>query len=244
VTLGFPSHEFDEIVADVCHGLQSPEQALALNDLLRRSSEARDEYLLRVEIHTCLVSEKDFFEADSDLVVDGRVFPTEFQISNRADLLTWGLALAACLALAAVVFWSRSSSPQKARLVTSRAIAMLNTTVDAHWSGSVEPTRIGGPLEPGWLRLESGLAQIVFYSGTRVVIEGPAELELISPNEFSCKEGHVLADVPAQARGFRIQTPQLTVTNSGASLGLSVREQSIGIQVFQGAIDLRGEHFR
>ena len=54
---------------------------------------------------------------------------------------------------------------------------MLDRVVDAQWNQRDEAPRLGAPLEPGWLRLKSGLAQIVFYSGARVVIEGPAELQ-------------------------------------------------------------------
>ena len=59
--LDFPSPEFDDVVAAICHGSASNEQALALNDLLRRHSAARDEYILRVELHARLASDPDLF---------------------------------------------------------------------------------------------------------------------------------------------------------------------------------------
>ena len=37
--------------------------------------------------------------------------------------------------------------------------------------------------------LKSGHAQIEFYSGARVILEGPAEFELISRTEAFCKRG-------------------------------------------------------
>lgn len=70
---------------------------------------------------------------------------------------------------------------------TSTAIAMLNRVVDAQWNTGGKVPRLGAPLEPGWLRLESGLAQIVFYSGARVAIEGPTERQLISSGHASCR---------------------------------------------------------
>ena len=45
--IAFPSREFDEAVAAVCHGSASDEQARALNELLRSDLAARDEYILR-----------------------------------------------------------------------------------------------------------------------------------------------------------------------------------------------------
>ena len=38
----FPSREFDDAVAAVCHGVVSDEQAKALNELLRTHAGARD----------------------------------------------------------------------------------------------------------------------------------------------------------------------------------------------------------
>ena len=54
--IDFPSREFDEAVAAVCHGLGSSEQMRALNELLRANAAARDEYLFRAELHSRLAS--------------------------------------------------------------------------------------------------------------------------------------------------------------------------------------------
>ena len=59
--LAFPSREFDDAVAAVCHGSASDEQARALNELLRSHPAARDESILRVELHSRLSSEPDLF---------------------------------------------------------------------------------------------------------------------------------------------------------------------------------------
>ena len=61
MTLSFPSPEFDEAVAAVCHGSASETEMHELNELLRSNPAARDEYLLRVELHTRLASEPGLF---------------------------------------------------------------------------------------------------------------------------------------------------------------------------------------
>ena len=61
MTLSFPSSEFDDTVAAVCHGSAVESQMRALNELLRSDRVARDEYLLRVELHSRLASEPDLF---------------------------------------------------------------------------------------------------------------------------------------------------------------------------------------
>ena len=59
--IAFPSREFDEAVAAVCHGSVSDEEARALNELLGSDGAARDEYILRLELHSRLASEPDLF---------------------------------------------------------------------------------------------------------------------------------------------------------------------------------------
>src|SRR5262249_30672211 len=119
------------------------------------------------------------------------------------------------------------------------AVAMLNRTVNAQWNVPGDAPRLNAPLEPGWLKLESGLAEVVFYSGARLVIEGPVELQLISASHASCRRGRITAEVPPAARGFRIDTPQGTVTDLGTSFGLDVKDRRTELHVFKGSVKLQ-----
>ena len=66
MTITFPSREFDEAVAAACHSAASDDQVRALNALLRSDGAARDEYILRLELHSRLASEPDLFSAGDD----------------------------------------------------------------------------------------------------------------------------------------------------------------------------------
>src|SRR3954467_4827843 len=105
--LRFPSREFDDAVADVCHGAVAEEQARALNELLRSSAAARDEYILRVELHSRLASEPDLFVAGAETASFD--VPNVIPISRAPRVyrppLGWIAALAACLILLAGVSW-------------------------------------------------------------------------------------------------------------------------------------------
>jgi ferric-dicitrate binding protein FerR (iron transport regulator) len=236
----FPSPEFDDAVAAVCHDAASDEQVRALNELLRSDAAARDEYILRLELHSRLASEPDLFALTNEnkAAVGGNILPPQARTRSTARKPTWVVALATCVAILAAGWWGlRPTQPTERQGTTSKAVAMLDRAVDAQWNQGGEAPRLGAPLEPGWLRLNSGLAQIVFYSGARVVIEGPTELQLISPSEASCRSGRLTADVPPQARGFRIRTPQMNVTDVGTVFGLDVRERRTELHVFKGNVD-------
>lgn len=241
----FPSSEFDDAVAALCHGVASDEQVAALNQLLRDHSGARDEYILRLELHSRLASTPDLF-------VSATAKPTEFPAELRRALSLshghrptrawrWALVIAAGLTLLiAAGWWTWRFTLSTTNLAaTSQAVAMLNQTVDAQWSTTGESPRLGGPLDPGWLKLERGLAQIVFYSGARLVIEGPAEVQLISPNHAACRTGKVAAEIPSEARGFQLDTPQGMVTDLGTSFGVEVWEHGTELHVFKGHVLLQ-----
>src|SRR5579859_5312332 len=104
----FPSREFDEAVAAVCHGSFSDEQASALNELLRSAAAARDEYLLRLELHSRLASEPDLFpQTNEDKAASPEnVLPIQTPRRARTRKANWILALAACVALLAAGWWA------------------------------------------------------------------------------------------------------------------------------------------
>lgn len=246
----FPSPEFDDAVAGVCHGSATEVEMRGLNELLRENPNARDQYLLKVEFHSRLASNPDLFSGIGAVAANLSVpaisagnrpdiFPPNPVVSPRKPRLVQVLALAACLMLMAgglgIFMFKWLSARQTA---TSTAVAMLTRTVDARWSRKVRPLRVGSALKPGSLQLESGLAQVVFYSGARVVIEGPAELRLVSANEAVCVSGRVLAEVPAPAHGFRMRTGQLSVVDLGTSFGINASRSRTEVHVFKGKIEL------
>ena len=253
MTLAFPSTEFDDAVAAVCHGSAAEAEMRALNELLRSNSSARDEYLLRVELHTRLASERDLFSQAADAAAscrlpgistgDARIIrslnPT---VPASRRKLVRALALAAGLLFIAGgvwALWFRWSATRNG--ATSSAVAMLARTVDARWAGKSAPLRVGSALEPGWLRLETGLAQVVFYSGARVVIEGPTELQLISPTEVVCPAGRLLAEVPEAARGFHVKTTQINVVDRGTAFGIDATRGQTEVHVFKGEVEFSAE---
>lgn len=249
MSLVFPSPEFDHAVAAICHGLGTEAEGRALNELLRSNAGARDEYLFQIELHSRLATNPDLFSQvqrtnaePSAPALGGVGSHRHVGAVKPARRRTLGLvlAMAACLALVAGVLgtlWFERAAGRNG--ATSAAVAMLTRTVDARWSPKTHPLRVGSALEPGGLQLESGLAQVVFYSGARLVLAGPAELRLVSANEAVCVSGRVLAEVPAPARGFRLRTSQLSVVDLGTSFGLTAGRSRTEVDVFKGKVELQ-----
>ena len=247
--LDFPSRTFDEVVAAACHGTATEAQMRDLHERLLEDPKARDEYLLRVELHARLASEPDLFARAEELLTDpdapkilplgeGVPGPASGPLRRLSRRWCGRLALAAgvVIVLSVGLVWSLVSGRKPGG---RHAVAMLNRAVNARWHPGDTVPRLGAPLEPGRIRLQSGLAQVVFYNGARVVIEGPADLQLVSSSEAICTGGRLTAEVPPQARGFRVISPNLDVTDLGTSFGLNVGRERAEVHVFSGLVEFR-----
>src|SRR5207245_1638970 len=73
------------------------------------------------------------------------------------------------------------------------SVAWLVNAQNCRWSDGVSPA---GDMRAGTaLKLERGLAEVHFRCGARVVLEGPANLELLSDNSARLVSGRLAARV-------------------------------------------------
>jgi hypothetical protein len=236
--------ELENLIQRFIDGTATPAEAAELSGMLETSEAARLAYLDLAEVHAALTTD----ETLRTPVAVSRPKPLLRPLppSRRHPLVSaprpsyfpW-LAAAAVLVLCAVVFYPRLSSlasPPNAADPPA-GVAVLAAVADAVWSGpSPAP---GGALTPGRLKLESGMAAIEFTSGARLLVEGPAELDLVSNMEANCRSGKLRANVPPPAHGFTISTPSTRVVDLGTTFGLAVRDDgSAQIKVMQGSVEL------
>jgi hypothetical protein len=114
------------------------------------------------------------------------------------------------------------------------AIAWLVNAQDCRWAGD-GPV---GDMQAGRsLRLEQGLAEICFQCGARVVLQGPADFELLSASSARLKRGKITARVPEPAAGFEILSPQGQVIDLGTEFGMAVSDDgATEVYVFEGKV--------
>lgn len=118
------------------------------------------------------------------------------------------------------------------------SVAVLSQAADVRWSGA-RPLSVGSPVPAGRLAIDSGLVQLDFLSGANIVVEGPADLELVSSMLIVCRRGKLRAHVPAQAKGFVIETPRHRAVDLGTEFAVNVGDdQGAEVHVLDGEVEV------
>ncbi len=135
--------------------------------------------------------------------------PREF---NKLSIYTAIVSTAAMLLVLLMV----ASSPVRP------PVATLTDAIDAQWQDKKNAPVDGDILRQGTLMLTRGLAEITFDHGARVVVEGPAEVDLQTAGKMALLWGRAYATVPEHATGFIMQTPNSMVVDLGTEFGVIV----------------------
>jgi FecR protein len=156
-----------------------------------------------------------------------------FRPSRRMMALAGSLLAAAGFAIGQWGWW-KARKPLDG---PSRNVAWLINAQDCLWAADDNDTP-GRDMKVGKvLRLERGLAEVEFDRGARVILKGPAALELLSDNEARLLSGSMTAKVPVPAYGFTVHSPQGKVVDLGTEFGVSVDDPgTTSVRVFSGAL--------
>ena len=95
----------------------------------------------------------------------------------------------------------------------------------------------GDLLPAGPVVLESGIASLELFSGVTLMVEGPAEFEVLSTMELAITRGKFRALTPKPAREFRVRVPQGELANPGAEFAVHVTTEHIDIRSIDGELE-------
>lgn len=210
-----------------------------LEAMLLGSARARQIFLDQSEWHG-LTREWALQGQAAALMADAPAEKKAVPFARRAWIAA---GLAACLALGAWLLLPgakvvpgvvQQEDPARAD------VALLGQAIDVEWESTAHAK--GSALPKGWLKIRKGTLQLDFYSGARVVLEGPASLELISPDLARLELGKLTAKVPPPAEGFTVLNAKLRVVDRGTEFGMSVNgSDDCEVHVFDGEVELQGE---
>jgi hypothetical protein len=213
----------DSLIHAKLDGEITPEQHVQLEALLRDDWQARRLYLELADQHARLLQQP--------AVNTGRLKQPSV-ISRTVRWRTSALiASAAAIVLLAFIVWPRTTLDKEA---TSNGVAMVSQTLDAEFAQT--SVRSGDTIAPGKLTLNKGLAQIEFFSGATVLIEGATQIEILSAWEARCVSGRVRVQVPPAAKGFLMHAPEVKLEDLGTEFALNVNGQDSAVHVFDGEV--------
>lgn len=152
---------------------------------------------------------------------------------NKISLIAAVSCAAALLFLLVFIqFTNTSGGPEVARLAD---------TVNAKWGQMVSPVLKGDRLSvPGYpMFLQEGIVELLFDNDARVVIEAPAEFQILAEDRIGLQFGKLYATVPQEAIGFSVYTENAKIVDLGTEFGVQVdQEATTELHVIKGRINL------
>lgn len=120
-----------------------------------------------------------------------------------------------------------------------RALAVVLRLDRVDWWPEDGPRPGEGDLVPaGRLRFRSGRVTISMMSGAVLTAEGPADLDLETPDRIYCRSGRLRTRVPKGAEGLVVASPGAAVLDLGTEFGVNVQEGGRSrVRVFKGRVE-------
>lgn len=221
--MNFPSFEFDNVVAAVCHGGASEAQLVALSDLLKNDAAALDAYIVAVELHARLASDNTLFMSRSALL---RV------ASPRRSFNRWAYSLGVVAALLVLALGVWRAIPPAPHIVQLDVLDAQDVTPHS-WRSEISKSEDRLKIDTGTLRVR------IAESGVALTILGPAELALVDAMRVRALKGQVIADVGERGKGFVIETSQGQFVDLGTTFGIDAGTGgATDLLVFKGSVQV------
>ncbi len=230
-------------------GTIEPEAFEALQERLVESAALRKIVRRYSGLHHSLQVDRENSEEATapwlEVAEEGRI-AEERKILAFPSVVPLAAAAAVAFLLGLVLMYFSGTGDEETPLVrtiasepSARGFAVIEHLFEAGWPADAVVRREGELLGAEVFRLASGLAEIQFFSGATMTVEGPATISLKSAWEAACHEGKVKMLVPPAARGFKLQAPSTEIIDLGTEFGLVVRDGKGHVEVFDGEIALQ-----
>ncbi|PAY19687.1 hypothetical protein CKO51_09755 [Rhodopirellula sp. SM50] len=231
-----------------------------LQDAIERREDVRAEYLRAINL--CESIGEIATESAGDLHGDLHGGPPQrnaapASVLDDATQWTWqrlAIAAAVLALVGGVAYWFGQSNdadapqwvdvnqdlleePEEALIAGH---ATLRSAVDLRWSNDSLAFREGDVLPNGVLQFDEGIAEIDFFCGATLIVEGPATLDVESDWSVRVVKGRLRASVPPAARGFIVKAADSEIIDLGTEFAVEVGDDEARVEVIDGEVKLRG----
>lgn len=243
-----------ELIRRCLDGDASDEELARFEELLRNDPEFRKDYLRYLNVDSALAAlpkraKQPASLRDQDSLQHSQTQDKGWQrFRGQAGWVTVAVALllVAGMLIKQVIDSGRDDTPlqiagddvAEPADIEDRGVAVLTRAVGLHGAKTAD-WQVGETIPPGSMAWDEGVVQLEFYCGATVVVEGPAEIEILDESRVVCRLGRLRAHVSGLARGFAVLAPSLEVVDLGTEFGLNVSNDGAAeVHVFEGKVEL------
>lgn len=246
------NEKIQELIFQAIDSTISKEDFETLQDAMEKDPEVRSQYLGAMNLSEVL----------SEIAKDNQDHPTSLvtgDSSIRKHLFKFTILASSLLAILVIAVGGiayslgrdsvtiepqpivenvKKKKPRKETTISG--YAMLRRSVDIQWTEGQTPHKDGDVLTAGILQFEKGLAEIDFFCGATLVVEGPAKMNLESDWSVQLLQGRLRANVPPAARGFIVKAADSEIIDLGTEFALEVNDNKARVKVIDGEVKLKG----
>ena len=229
-------HALDRLLAKLVNEALNAEELQQLEQLLKKSPDARAHYLRHLDLHSCLSAHWG--------VVDSLALPTKKKSDpklrrrssdhGRFRPNAWATAATLAVVVLGAVIWQivLSSKPQSFEVLVN------------HSEESYIP---GQKLSQGTMSIASGDMTFKLASDVTIEASGATKFDLTNSMNLHLLGGMVTADAALMdGDGFTVHTSHATITDLGTRFGVKTRaetgtENYTDVVVFSGKVDVKNK---
>ena len=235
----------------------TPAEFDQLQDAIEQDDEVRAEYVRAVTLCESLseiavgTSEVNPSETDEPVRPVTQSKSMRRSVAGRLSRAQLAKAATILIAVGGVAFWFGQQQDRTTNLANSgeqterkesqiAGHATLRRSVDLKWSNSGSEYRDGEVLPNGRFQFQKGVAEIDFFCGATLIVEGPADLNIESDWLVEVASGRLRANVPPAARGFIVKAAGSEIVDLGTEFALEVETENARVEVIDGEVEIRG----
>ena len=220
----------------------TPDEHRRLEQLLAEDLQCRQVYFDYMDVHVglhrwtlCDEEREPLHELWEQLAVTPQHNKRASWLSVRAR---YALVIAAtlCISLVAQFFLVPARQSELGAAVHTDYLATLRRAADCLWRPEDAALREGCRLLPDEIGLRRGVAEILFDSGTQLILEGPATLKIESLSAATLVRGKVVLETDETAEPFVLNTPSARLVNHASQCGALVEPWGEEVHVFDGQV--------
>ena len=109
----------------------------------------------------------------------------------------------------------------------SEPVVRLVRASGVKWQKDTTPLILGEGVSGGSVEIVSGRMELLFSSGARVGVKGPAKLELAEAKSLFLEGGQVSVLADGMIDGFVVETPSSRLVDLGTEFGVRVADGGV-----------------